>query len=305
MMKHATWLSAGLALSMALATAGCGQAGLNPGMTAQSKASGFGARAGGWEEPTIVETFDDLYAFDMSGPPSGHPFYEPLRYSKVKVGGSAVMEIVAPNCPKLTKGFALRGLDEEEGSFKYTVGDDDDATVHRAARAKVAFSWANNSTPSSQTSLSAMALFVFQSEALGTSAIAYAWSNTLAPGRVVASQLRVSQDETVPLRILVIEKGNGLGEQCSETALSKMQLARVERDIVADVRYAFAKSTPLADPTVQTVDDDGPKTFNPPAGGPNTDLDGLVAIGFGAEVPKGVCSHAVIDDVAIQIKRKD
>lgn len=304
MTKHATWLNAGLALAIALTAAGCGGAALAPGLSAKAP-TGLAARAGGWEEPEVLETFDDLYAFDFSGPPSGHPFYLPLNFSKVKVGGSAVMEILAPNCPKMTKGFALRAMDDGEGSFMYTVGDGDDAVERRAARAKVAFSWANNTTPSSTTALSAMALFVFQSKALGTSAIAYAWSNTLAPGRVVASQLRLSQDESVPLRILVIEKGNGLGEQCSETALSKMKPSRVERDIVADVRYAFAKSTPLADPTVQVTDDNGPKTFDPPAGGPNTDLDGLLAIGFGAEVPKGICSHAVIDDVAIQIKKTD
>jgi hypothetical protein len=306
-----SFVPASAALALALALAACGQAGFAPAGAGLKAAKGLAVRAAGFEPETVLEDFsNDLYAWDFFGPERGHPFYQPVTFSKQKAGGSGALELVAPNCPKMSKGFLIRELDSEEseGSFEYKAGEQDDKPIMKlAARVKVSFKWADNTTATSDTSLSAQTLFIFHTKSGDTSALAYGWSNNLTPGRVIASQLRFD-DETIPLRTLVIARGNGLGEQCGEAALAKMQPATVERDFIADVRYAFDKNTPLTDPSANLLDaKDGKdvKDFNPPAGGPNTDIYGLVAIGFGAEVPKGICSHAVLDDVAYAIKKTD
>lgn len=300
---------AGVALTLALALGACGQAGYAPAGAGLKAAKGLAVRAAGFEPEQVLADFsdDNLYAWDFYGPERGHPFYQPVSFSKQKAAGSGALELVAPNCPKMAKGFLVHELnvEESEGSFEYKVGEQDDKPIMKlASRVKVSFKWADNTTASSDTCLNAEALFIFHTKGGETSALAYGWSNNLAPGRVIAGQLRMD-DEMIPLRTLIIQRGNGLGEQCGEAALAKMVPARVERDFVADVRYAFDKNTPLTDPSANLLDAKDTKDFNPPAGGPNTELDGLMAIGFGADVPKGICSHAVLDDVAYAIRKSD
>jgi hypothetical protein len=297
-----TLLRAALAAAL-LMTAGCGGAPTLTGAAKSAKAlsaSGFA--------PTVLEDFseDPTYRFDFYGPSYGHPFYQPVNFSKQKAAGSAVLELVAPNSTKPRKGYFLREMGDDEGSFSYQVGEADDKPIMKlSSRVRVGFDWAVNAGPSSELSLSAMSVFVFKSKTQGTAAIAYAWSNNLAPGRVLSSPLHLGED-SVPMRILVLEKGNGLGEQCSEAALGKMALTHEDRDLVADVRYAFAKDTPVADPgALMTTVDPGNKRFDPPSGGANTDLLALQAIGFGAEVPKAICEHAILDNVSLTIESAD
>ena len=290
-----------LAAALGLSIAGCGAA---PVLTGAVKtASGVRAADLG---SNVIEDFseDPSYRFDFYGPSYGHPFYQPVSFSKQKAADSAVLELVAPNSTKPRKGYFLREMEGDEGSFEYRAGGTDEEPVMKlASRVRVGFDWAVNAGPSTELSLSALSVFVFKSKSLGTAALAYAWANNLAPGRVLASQIRLGED-TVPMRILVIQKGNGLGEQCSEAALAKMAVTHEDRDLVADVRYAFAKDTPVADPgAVMTTVDAGNKRFDPPAAPPNTELLALEAIGFGAEAPKAICEHAILDNVALSLEK--
>jgi hypothetical protein len=154
-------------------------------------------------------------------------------------------------------------------------------------------------------------VLVFESKRLGRKGIGYVWSTRHCPGTVLAGQLGAGES-AVPLRLLVLAQGVGLGQSCSEAALNKIGMASVERDLAADVRWAFSESTPLGDLALTAASEPAgceqarpvpPRQFAVDAAGralPNTDLLGVTALAFGAEIAKGICAQAVVDDVTLQ-----
>lgn len=296
-----------------VAAAGCGAAGHHPGMAAAKSRGMLGAR-GVWEDPIRLEDFDTIEnSYDHYGPVS-HPFFDALEFTPVKASkaGSTVLEILAQNRPKPRKGILLTEDVEEGGALER--GEKEDKQL--AEQVKVFFKWGNNGAVTSEPSIYAEVAFVFQSKRLGRKAVGYAWTNTYAPGTVLGGQIGSGEDP-IPMRVICLAQGQGLGQPCSEAALNQIQLVGVERDFAADVRWAWAESTKLTEPGVATKAAEPapgtggaapapqfpPRQFVVGADGraiANTDLTGIVALGFGAEVPKGVCSHAIVDDVAVQ-----
>jgi hypothetical protein len=302
-----TLLSLACVALVGVAAAGCGLQAPAPGM-ASAKARGALAARGTWEEAVVLEDFDTIEnSYDHYGPVN-HPFFDTLDFTPVKTAksGSTVLEILAANRPKPRKGILLTEDVEEDGSFER--GEEEKKEL--AEQVKVSFSWGNNGAATNDPCIYAEVAFVFHSKRLNRKALAYAWTNRYCPGTVLAGQIGAG-DDTIPMRIICLQQGQGLGQQCSEGALNQIGLLSVERDFAADVRWAWAESTKLTEPgAVTTAAQAGcvttatpPRQFVVGADGKaiaNTDLTGITALGFGAEITKGVCSHAIVDDVAVQ-----
>ena len=301
-------LSLTCAALVGVAAAGCGVAG-QPAGYAAAKARGALAAKGAWEDPVTLEDFDSIEnSYDHYGPVS-HPFFDALEFTPVKASkaGSTVLEILAQNKAKPRKGILLTEDVEEDGSFER--GEKEDNQL--AEQIKVSFAWGNNGAVTSEPAIYAEVAFVFTSKRLGRKALGYAWTNRYAPGTVLGGQIGSGEDVT-PMRVVCLAQGQGLGQPCSEAALNQMAMVPVERDFAADVRWAWADSTKLTEPGAATAMADpanGPAPVFPPRqfvvgqdGKPivNTDLTGIAALGFGAEIPKGFCSHAIVDDVEVQ-----
>lgn len=304
-------LSMTLVACAASAVAACGQGPLAPGVAAKARAAGLQARSlEGWEAPEVLEDFDETendYA-DLS--PISHPFFAPVRFTAVRAttAGSTVLELLGTNQSKLRKGLRITEDVAEAGAMVRKVGEKNVI----AEDAKIAFKWGNNGGKSADPSTYASVIFVFNSKRLGDAAIAYAWTSRYAPGTVIPGQIGADGDDPIPLRTICLETGVGLGEACGEDALAKIPLKAVEREFCADVRWAFAESTKLTEPgSTPNVDLAAPVPAFPPAqfsqdaGGrkiTNTDITGITELGFAAEIAKGICSHAIVDDVRVQKK---
>ena len=298
-------LSLTCAAMVGAAVAGCGAMGPNPGY-ASAKARGALAAKGVWEDPVLLEDFDTVEnSYDHYGPVS-HPFFDALEFTPVKASkaGSTVLEILAQNRAKPRKGVLLTEDVYDNGSFER--GEEEKKEL--AEQVKVSFKWGNNGAVTSEPSIYAEVAFVFESKRLGRKALGYAWTNRYAPGTVLGGQIGGGED-AIPMRIICVAQGHGLGQACSEAALNQIPLVQVERDFTADVRWAWAESTKLTEPGAATADAAPATGATPPrqflvgADGKaivNTDLTGITALGYGAEIPKSVCSHAVVDDVAVQ-----
>ena len=304
-------LSMTLVATAASALAACGQGPLAPGLAARARVAAVQARnLEGWEAPVVLEDFDETendYA-DLS--PINHPFFAPIRFTAVRASsaGSTVLELLGSNQSKLRKGLKLTEDIEDDGSFTRKVNE----KPVLAEDAKVSFKWGNNGGKSTDPSTYAAVIFVFASKRIGTAAVAYAWTSRYAPGTVLPGQIGSDGDDPIPMRTICLETGVGLGEPCGESALQKIQMKAVEREFCADVRWAFAESTKLTEPgSVPSVDLAAPVAAFPPAqfsqdaGGrkiANTDITGITQLGFAAEIAKGICSHAIVDDVRVQKK---
>lgn len=292
------------------AVAACGQGPVAPGMAAARARAAMQARnLDGWEDPITLEDFDETDNRYANLSPTNHPFFAPLRFTPVRASaaGSTVLELLGSNQSKLRKGLVLTEDIEEDGALTRTVAEK--TTI--AEQAKVSFRWGNNGGTTTDPCIYASVVFVFESKRLGTRAIAYAWTNRYAPGTVIPSQIG-SDDSEIKMRIVCLQNGAGLGAPCDESALQKIQTNAIERDFCADVRWAFAESTKLTEPgSVPAADAQAAVTAFPPAGFvvdaggrkiSNTDITGIVQLGFAGEIAKGVCSHAIVDDVRIQKK---
>lgn len=292
--------------SLALASGCATPSGLLP---ARARAAGVAGARGAWEPPTVLEDFDSVENQYDNLSPVGHPFFEPLEFTPVKpsAGTSTVLEILGANRPKPRKGFLVTGDIAEAGSLVREVGE----KQLLAEQATVRFRWGVNGATTLDPSLFAEVVFLFESKRLGRKGLGYAWSSRHCPGTVLAGQIGAG-DGAIPLRLIVLAQGAGLGQACSEAALGKISLAPVERDFAADVRWAWAESTPLGELALvaagQPANCEGgrvppPRQFLADGNGrplPNTDLLGITALAFGAEVAKGVCAQAVVDDVSLQ-----
>lgn len=297
-----------LSLASALA-AGCGRAsGLSAaGLGARKATAAVGVRAeSGWEAATVLEDFQDADApFEFFGPLS-HPFFEPITFSMVKAKGanSVVLEALAQNRPKPRKGRFLNFEVEEAGSFLRG----EEGKEQLAKDVKVGFRWAVNGADASEPSTFLEAVYVLQHKRLGPIALAYGWTSRACPG-TIGGQLLQAGGKPIPMRIICLAQGAGEGQVCSEAALNAMKPVAVERNLVEDVRWAFAEGTqvvdlgvPMADcPPVPTQGEAQP-VLVPEAfrGAPNTELLGILAVGGGAEVARGVCTHALLDDMWMQ-----
>jgi hypothetical protein len=298
-----TWLTL-----LALGLTACGQA-FNLDEMARVRAASQLATRSAWEPPIVLEDFDTTgHQYVHEGPVS-HPFFEALEFTPVKPAGSGttVLEILGANRPKPRKGFLVTSDVEYDGAFIREVGEKEQLAQH----VKVGFKWAVNGAATQDPSLFAQVVFVFESKRLGRKGLGYVWSNRHCPGTVLAGQLG-NGEYAVPLRLIVLSQGVGLGQPCSDAALSKMALAPVERDFVADVRWAFNESTPLGELALVPLGDSAgcvsdkalpPRQFVQDAQGrnlPNTDLMGIAQVAFGAELARGICAHAIVDDVVVQ-----
>ncbi|MEB3220669.1 MAG: hypothetical protein VKS61_01190 [Candidatus Sericytochromatia bacterium] len=293
-----------LVLALAALTSACAQA---PGLSPRARAQGPLAARGAWEPPTVLEDFDTVDNQYDNLSPVGHPFLEPLEFTPVKpsAAGSTVLEILAANRPRPRKGFLVTGDIAEAGALTREVGE----KTQLAEQATVRFRWGVNAGATLDPSLLAEVVFVFESKRLGRKGLGYVWSTRHCPGTVLSGQMGAGEG-AVPLRLIVLAQGVGLGQSCSEAALNKIGLASVERDLAADVRWAFSESTPLGDVPFASEPSgcsegkpQPPRQFAFDAAGralPNTDLLGVTALAFGAEVAKGVCAQAVVDDVTLQ-----
>lgn len=299
---------------LALAAAGCGTAGQPAGFAAAKARAALAAKNDNWEDPIVLEDFEsNTNDYDHYGP-VGHPFFDALEFTwpvNAERAGSAVLEILAQNRAKPRKGILLTEDVEEAGALERGEKE----TKQLAEQVKVAFKWGNNGAMTSEPAIFAQVVFGFESKRLGHAALGYAWTNRYAPGTVLAGQIGAGED-AVPMRIVCLAQGQGLGQPCSEAALNQIAMVAVERNFAADVRWAWADSTKLTEPgSAQTAVTAGDPPANAPVpqfppsqfvvgpdGKPlvNKDLTGISALGFGAEVPKGVCSHAIVDDVAVR-----
>lgn len=262
-----------------------------------------------WEEPLVLEDFDTVGNQYVHEGPVSHPFFEPLEFTPVKPAGlgTTVLEILGASRPKPRKGFLVTSDVEADGAFVREV----DETLQMAQQVKVGFKWAVNGAATSDPNLFAEVVFVFESKRLGRKGLGYVWSSRHCPGTVLAGQLG-SGEYALPLRLIVLSQGVGLGQVCAEAALNKMVPAPVERDFVADVRWAFNESTPLGELALAPMSDSNgcpsnvaltPRQFVQDAQGrklPNTDLMGISQLAFGAELARGICAHAIVDDVFVQ-----
>lgn len=297
-----------LAIVLLLGLSACGGSATG-GDPARLRAASQWATRSVWEAPTVLEDFDTTGNQYVHEGPVSHPFFESLQFTPVKPSGlgTTVLEILGANRPKPRKGYLVTSDVETDGAFVREV----DEKVQLAQQVKVGFKWAVNGAATNDPSLFAQVVFVFESKRLGSKGLGYVWSNRHCPGTVLAGQLG-SGEYALPLRLIVLAHGVGLGQQCGEGALSKMSLAPVERDFVADVRWAFNESTPLGELALAPLSDPNGCTSNqalPPrqyvqdAQGrnlPNTDLLGITQLAFGAELARGICAHAIVDDVVVQ-----
>jgi hypothetical protein len=295
-----------LALALAALTTACAAA---PGGLARVRSHGGVAVRGAWEPPTVLEDFDTVDNQYDNLSPVGHPFFEPLEFTPVKpaAGSSTVLEILGANRPRPRKGFLVTGDVAEAGALTREVGE----KTQIAEQVTVRFRWGVNAVATLDPSLLAEVVLVFESKRLGRKGIGYVWSTRHCPGTVLAGQIGAGEG-AVPLRLIVLAQGVGLGQSCSEAALNKIGMASVERDLAADVRWAFAEGTPLGDLALAATSEPAgceqaralpPRQFALDTAGralPNTDLVGVTALAFGAEIAKGICAQAVVDDVTLQ-----
>ncbi|MEB3195903.1 MAG: hypothetical protein VKP62_01750 [Candidatus Sericytochromatia bacterium] len=296
------WRLSLLTCGLTALTAACGlpQTGLDG---ARAKGRGTLAAQSVWEPPTVLEDFDSTAnQYDHYGPVS-HPFFDPLEFTPLKpsAAGSTVLEILGANRPKPRKGFLFTADVEDAGALVREVNE----KPVMAEQVKVGFKWANNGAPTTDPCLYAQVVFVFDSKRLGRRGLGYVWSNRHCPGAVLTGQLG-NGEGALPLRLICLAQGVGLGQPCGEAALNKMSLTAVERDFAADVRWAFSESTPAGE--IGIVADRGPGGCEPARVQPprvftsqsNADLTGIIGLAFGAELAKGICSHAIVDDVWVQ-----
>lgn len=308
-MRHARLLSA---LSIAMVAAGCAAA-----PHAAQRVGAMSVRADGFETRTLQDFESDPY-MDFYGPHESHPLMAPTAF--YYHGRAGLAEVVAARGAKPRKGMYVGEV--EDGSLSFDDDPDDDKPGKLATRVRASFKWAINAEPTSETAFPAMATFVFAYKtdkgATETRHLTYAASNVLPVGAVISRKMRWD-DEEIDGRILVIERGNGLGQPANETAfeLLKAKMATPEaaivKDFVASVRYAW-------DPrTAQTVLDGAtaPSGKNAPAApsgpipplehgkAPNKEILEILGVAVGAETPKGVSAHALIDELAVLVKERD
>lgn|GEM_PF-6297704 len=271
------------------------------------------------ERWVTLDNFDTTERrYDYLGPVQ-HPFFNPVAFTTVRstMTGSAVQEILGTASNKPHKGMLVAELDAEDASFER--GPENKRQL--AKQAFVSFKWGVNGAASVDPSLFLSVVFVAATRS-GNRAIAYAWSNQLCPGTVLKGNLTL-YDGAVPLRTVVLNKSLGLNQPCGEAALQRIKPETVKRNLAADFRWAYDSKTPAAGDgdildDVITVCPTPPVQMTPNwpcplqfvqdvAGTPltNTELLGIAALGFGAEIAKGVCAHSILDDLAYQLNWKE
>jgi hypothetical protein len=323
-MRHL--ICATLATALATTLVGCGVTALAP-----TKANGsYGARNVVWSQATTIIDLTDEREFETDMPDANHPFASPLKYRiypKKDVG--RVLELAAPTSEKPSRGFLLTAVDDAEAASFAEDPSDEDSKL--ASRIKVNYQWANNTgTPTKETAIAAMPVFIVEyvrakkkvkdedgkeviKEITGRVAIGYAWTNNLdveqlfpvpRPNQPTSMQVRFD-GEDVPLRFITKKKGPGLDDPCSEDAFNAMKMEAVPLDnFVRDVHSAFPETyKPVVPSSGPEATDKAPLAVGP-APDTNVNLKGIVAVGFGAQIPAGVCSHAILGNT-ISVQRSN
>lgn len=305
-----------LALTLvAVGSAGCGQAQLNPGLGNAAKHGTLAAHnTNGYDDPITLEDFDGSRNGYNVFAPVNHPFFYATIFTPVKAkeAGSTVIELLAPARSKPSRGVAVTDDVEEDGSFTRKEGDKE----IMATGIRAQFKWGLNGPGTKDPCVFARVIFLVDSkdENAPTRALAYAWSNKYCVGTLQRGELRLG-DDPIELATIYLRRGLGpISQECSAQALQKIPLETVTRDFDADMRWAFDKATPALDATsLETAADcpEKPPVFPPSSFVtepgtdteiPNKDLVGIVSLGYGADIAKGVCSHAIVDDVKIELK---
>lgn len=306
------FLSFGL---LALALAGCGAPGafspLGP------HAAGLAALDAPWSRPVTLADMTDASDLEYDRPDGNNPFADPIDiYSEsrpLEKGGpnTPVMELVARASDKPRRGFGLLQVDSDTGSFAL----DNKGTL--APHVRLSFTWGNNTSALvAGTSIEAMVVFVVQQKLNDKNtldrAVGYAWSSSSLGGAVYPDlhtpALRINfNGEEIPLRVLPLETGDGLGQPCGTDAFMAMPLkTETIQDFVADFYSAYpnkyvdldaaAPSGGSATELRRLLD----LTTAPAAPTSNQDLLGIEAVGFGADVAPSACSHAVFTNLTMQ-----
>lgn len=306
-----------VALSAAI-VAGCG----GPALTgAQSHRASMSAKADvSWQRATTVIDLTDDRDFDVDMPDSNHPFAAPLKfriYPKKDVG--RVLELVAPTNDKPSRGFLLTEVDDAANA-SFMAEPEDEENEALAKRIKVNFKWGvNTAMATKDTAISAMPVFIVEyvkakkkvkdedgketiKEITDLVALGYAYSNNLEPNQLLPvvkppqeTSMRVRwAGEDIPLRFITLKKGNGLQDPCSEDAFHAMPLEAVSvPNFVKDVHTAFPYTfKPVVPNAVEAADAAVPLASEAPD--TNVNLKGIVGVGFGAQIPAGVCSQSVL-----------
>lgn len=293
---------------------GCGRP---LGLAAARAPQGLAVRAEGWARAVKLADFQDPEApFEFFGP-LGHPFIDPVTFTQVqaKGAGSVVLEALAPPSSKPRKGRFLNFEVEEVGSFLREKEGGKEGEQQLAKAVKVGFRWAVNGAEGSEPSTFLEAIYVVQHKTQGLQALGYGWTSRACPG-AISGQLLQAGGKPIPLRVISLSTGAGLGQACGEAALHAMRPEPVERDLITDLRWAFGGHAAADGEAGGEAPSEGPPegpsggcppgaSATPPASvsrGPNAEYLGVVAVGAGAEVGRGVCTHALLDDLWVQCK---
>lgn len=318
--KHLT--SATLLLAFAATIAGCGVGGF---ASAKAPRAGFGARADvQWTRANTIINLTDDREFYTDMPEADHPFASPLKfriYPKKDVG--RVLELAAPANSKPSRGFLITDVDDPEAASFSTEPEEEGAELAR--RIKVNYKWAvNTANPTQDVAISAMPVFIVEyvkakkkikdedgkeiiKEITDYVALGYAWSNNLEPNQLLPvvkppqeTSMRIRWDgEDIPLRFITLKKGNGLQDPCSEEAFHAMPLEAVSLpNFVKDVHTAYPHTYKPVVPNAAPTDEVGPLGEAPET---NVNLKGIAAVGFGAQIPSGICSQSVLgSEITVQ-----
>ena len=84
-----TLLSTTLAVAAASALVACGQGPIAPGLAAQARAAALKARnLEGWDDPIVLEDWDETENDYEDLSPTNHPFFAPLTFTVVRAAGA-------------------------------------------------------------------------------------------------------------------------------------------------------------------------------------------------------------------------
>jgi len=307
--------------------AGCGLGTLG---SANARSAGlFGARGADDTAPVVPwEFFEDfdantLYGYDWVGP-SGHPFIDALRIAPVRVPKitGRVSELLALPSHKPRRGLRITQNIEDVGNLY----DEDEKKARWVTVPRVSFEWANNGGQTNEVAVYAHVIYALKVRGAKTlHGLGYAWTNAYKPGTVLSSSMQLADGE-LQMRTIALDLGVGAGVACGQDAYNQMSLLRRVRNLRHDHAWAYDRSTPtieLGAPGNVKLSDVGavptpspevqpappPQQFVLDGSGkeiPNQEIEAIAMFGFGGDIPKagdtqnGICSHAIVDNFAIQ-----